>query len=230
MADEKKGPNDGGNYYQKGDDDNQSEEERGLRKDEKFRKETEDLEEIGREMEERKKQKLKQFRMKGVKTKKQIRKEEESKVGGQITKRKVFDHKREDLFVRNKLKNYLRKIEEKINKTHGLSTKEKKLFPEALGAYNPSKSVLEKKKLKKFIRGLKHKTYKGSDFNRLKKTFDTDFLKKNLGNKRTMNKIKEALLGGENRLKHTMKQTSNRNPGADKIGSNSARVRVGKRF
>ena len=83
----------------------------------------------------------------------------------------------------------------------------------------------------KLLYGLKHKTYKGNDFNRMKRTIDPDFLKKNFSDKRKINRIERVLLGKEDKLKHKMKSRSDRSlDRVEKVGASSAMVRVGKRF
>ena len=228
MTTGKTGPNDG-NY----DEDDQSEREKGLKKDEKFKEEMGDLEEISKEMEERKKEKLKQFKKREIEPRKQIREEEETKVGGQVTKKKVYGHKRGvGVFIRNKTKP--EKIRKGLKKIHGLSTEEKKLFSDVVTAYNPTKSVIKKDKLKKLLLELKHiKSGRrgGTDFKKLEKTFSKEFLKKNFGSKkRKIIKIERELFGKKDPLKHKMKSGSNRTPTKGKPGSYSPMSKVGKRF
>jgi len=228
MATTKTGPSDG-SYNE----DDQDKKKGGSEKDEKFRKEMEELEEISKEMEKRKKEKLKQFKKREIEPKKQIREEKETKVGGQVTKKKVYGHKKgEGIFIRSKAKDYPLKIRKSLHKVHGLSPEEKKIFPDIVAAYNPTKTVLKKDKLKKLLYELKHiKSGRrvSADFNRLEETFNKSFLKKKFG-KRKINNIERVLLGKKDPFKHKMKSDSNRTPSKGKPGSFSPMSKVGKRF
>ena len=226
MTTGKKGPSDGADYPQEGDDEQDEEyrKKESLKKDEKYNKELKELEEAGKQAEERRKEGIKQYEKKETDTKKQVReKEGEIKIGGQKVKpKKVYFHKKgTGVFIRNKTK--LGKIEKSLKKVRGLSAEEKKLFPKIAVAYNPEKIVFRKDKLKKLLselRRLKSGGRGGTDFKRLEKTFDKDFLKKTFSNKRKINRIGEVLFGKKSH-KHKMKQSSNRNPGAGKSGSTS---------
>ena len=226
MTTGKRGPSDGANYPQEGDDEQDEEykKKKSLKKDEKYNEELEKLEEAGEQAKERRKEGIKQYEKKETDTKKQVRKKgEEIKIGGQKVKpKKVYSHEKGmGVFIRNRTK--LGKIKNGLRKVRGLSVKEKKLFPEIAVAYNPEKIVFRKDKLKKLLselRRLKSGGRGGTDFKRLEKTFDKDFLKKTFSNKRKINRIGEVLFGKESH-KHKMKQSSNRNPGAGKSGSTS---------
>ncbi len=238
MADEKKGPNDGSYKDDRyADDADISNEEKktqeSLAKDKKFNEEMKALEETRKEVDERKKEELKRFK-KEDKNRKEIRKKKTVKIGGEkVNEAKIFKHKRGmGIFIRNKTKP--QKIRKALKKVHGLSADEKKLFPDIVAAYSPTAITIKKDKLKTLFRELRHiKSGRrgGTDFQKLKKAFDKDFLKKNFGGKkRKLAKIERAFFGEKDPLKHEIKQSSNRNPGAGKTGSNSSRVRVGKRF
>jgi hypothetical protein len=213
MTEKKIRPNDGGNYYQKGDDDEKDEENESLEKEERYNKELEELEKRREEEKERKEEQKKRFEKNRENREKsgELKKKKVVKIGGQkVEEAKIFDHNKgkEGIFDRRgKVKNYQREIKNGLKGVRGLSSKERKMFLEIIPAYNPSKSVLNKKRLKKFLYGLKHKTYKGNDFNRMKKTVDTKVLKKEFSDKRKINKIEEKLFGKESR-KHKMKSNS----------------------
>jgi len=216
MTTEKIGPSDGSNYYQEGDKEGEQDKKKrkGKEKDDLYEKELKEAEEIRKEKKKREEKKLEQFKKKD-KERKNLREEKEVEVGGHITKRKVYGHKRGmGIFIRNKTN--LQKVKKGLKKVHGLSAKERGLFPEIVIAYNPTKIEIKKDKLKKLFVELKHiKSGRrgGTDFQKLKKTFDKDFLKKNFGNKkRTLIKMERILFGKKDPLKHKMKSVSNRTP------------------
>lgn len=231
----KKGPSDGGYSDDRYDDDDLTEEEvnkiKSSEKDDKFQEEMVELEKIRKEIEERGKKKLEQLKKREVKTKKQIREEEKTKVGGQTTKGKVYEHKRgKGIFVGGESKKYLTKMNKAFKKLHGVSAEKKKRMVEFMGLGAKMESKITEKEVDIIFRGLKHKKFDKPPFKNVfkkmkKEGVDLKDYKKDLrrmfSNKRDINRFREALKGEENPRKHKTKESSNRNPGAGKLGSTS---------
>lgn len=230
----KTGPSDGGysdDRYATDDDLNEEEKKiESLGKDKKFQEEMEKLEEIRKETEERKKKKLKQLKKREVKTKKQIREEEKTKIGGQTTKRKVFEHKRgKGIFIGGESKKYLTKMNKAFKKVHGVSAKKKKKIVEFMGLGAKMSSKITEKEVDTIFRGLKHKKFDKPSFENVfkkmkKEGVDLKGYKKDLKgifSKGDIRKFKKALKDEENTHKHKMRPSLNRNPEAGKPGSTS---------
>ncbi len=236
MTTGKKGPSDGADYPQEGDDEQDEEykKEESLKKDEKYNEELEKSEEAGKQVAERRKEGLKQYEKEEADTKKQIRKKgEEIKVGGQKVKsQKDFLSalkKNRSVFKHNKLQNFNtsggKKIEKVLKRVSGVSSKEKKEFYSGLKAYGMKKSILKGKELKEYYMGVKHR-FRGfggkAGFKNMEKNIGKDTINslKKI-KKRSAEKMFNALSGTEGK-KYKMKQSSNRNPGAGKPGSTSS--------
>jgi len=249
MATRKTGPNDGG-YDEKNEnkkvnniDELSNEEKKRLKateKDEKFQKEMDELEEVRKAVEERRRKKLEELKKREVKTKKQIREEEESKVSGQITKRRTYKCKKgKGIFIGGKSKNYIVKMNKAFKKIHGVSSEKKKGMVEFMGLGAKMKSKITEKEVDIICRGLKHRKFDKPPFKNVfkkmkKEGVDLKKYKKDLkarfGSKKDIAKF-SAALKGEDPRRYKMKRTSNRSTDRiGKVGSDSARVRVGKRF
>lgn len=244
----KTGPSDGSyrNMYDEDEENENENENKEKEDDERFRKEAEELEKIGKEMEERKKEKLKQFKKREIEASKKVRKEEEEIViGGQKVKpKKIYAHKRgKGIFIRGESKNYQRKINKILKrKVHGVSLAKKKEIGEIIKNCAMRETSIKEKEIDNIFSKLKYKRYTGSGSVGIKKMFkdkeeegvNIKKYKKELKRKftrRELNKFRRAIKGEENPLKYKMESTSNRilnktgNP-----GSSSPASKIGKRF
>ncbi len=191
------------------------EEEKKEMSEEKFEEELKRIEKERREQEERRKKELERIYEDARKKREQKEKEKEQKqkiIAGQpVETGKIFSPRKEEgVFRRNKLSNFntrgITKIEKKLKKVHGIPLKKKLEFINALKTYNPSKTVLLKKDLEDFARGMKHRRFTTAKFKRMEKIMDPRSLK---FKKREIDKIRMALTGEED--PHKYKRVTSKN-------------------
>ena len=224
MEEKKIGPDDGGNYYQRGDDekgdDEQDEKEKSLEKDRQYNEELEELEKRRKEMEERKKEQKKKF-IKKDEERKELRKKKIVKIGGQEVGKKVFDHNKgkEGIFDRRgKVKGYQRKIDKAFEtKVHGVSSKKKKKIADFVKRGIKMESEARKKEVDIILDGVARKDFSRAVFKNIfknleKEGVDLEIYKKELEkiNRRDIGKCKRVLGGGEDPHKHRIRPDSNR--------------------
>jgi len=197
----KRGPSDGSEIDVSEDE---QEEKSGMTEDE-FEEELEKLKKKREEQEAERKKELERMRDDARKKREEKTKQrEEQKVIARqpVAAKKIFERKKnEGIFRHHRLTDFSasKKLEKALKKIHGVPLKKKLEFISALKAYSPVKSVLLKKDLEDFARGVKYKRFTSAKFNRMKKVMDPQNLK---FKRREVDKIKRALTGKEDPHKY----------------------------
>jgi hypothetical protein len=233
MEEEKKGPNDG-SYDGIYDED----EEKGEKKDKLYKEEMEKLKKAGEEMKEREEEKLERVE-KNKKEREELREKKEVEIGGQkVEPKKIYSHKREEgIFIKGKAVNYSQKIDKALRrKVHGVSLKKKKEIAEIIKNCASRKTSITGKEVDDILSKLKYGKYTGSGSSGIKRMLekkggegvDLNSYKRELKRKfsrRDIDKVKRALKGGKDPLKHEMKSNPNRTSSTSRPGPSSSTSR-----